>query len=464
MAKTRKISTREQKTITRVLCIAILLLAAIPLAEAQKYMFNRADYATGVGPRAMAVGDFNGDGIMDIVAGDTVDPTHIVSVLLGKPDGTFAPAVNYTVSDGPIGVAVGDFNNDGKLDIVVVTGFLSSAGVDLLLGNGDGTFRPSMFFPVGQAPTSIAVGDFNGDKNLDIAISDNETGANGVYVMLGNGNGTFQAPTPYSTAADPRMVVVADFNKDGKLDLATVNSATQTVSVLLGNGNGTFQAHQDFATQLGCVSLATGDLRNVGKTDIVVGCQTQGQIAVLFSNGNGTFAAAKNYSVPGGVDVVAVGDFNGDGKLDVATTNAGTSGLVSVLPGKGNGTLGTAVAFGTDFGPGPLVAADFNGDGKVDLATANSGGPFGVTIGSISVLLSNGKTLFDGRSDYKVSTSTTSGAYGGIAAADFSGDGKADLVLGISSDDAVSVLLNTGSGTFKPFTEYKLPNGPLAVV
>jgi VCBS repeat protein/HYDIN/CFA65/VesB family protein/FG-GAP repeat protein len=435
-----------------------------PTATAQNYMFNRADYATGAGPRTIAVGDFNGDGKMDVVVGDTSDPSHIVSVLLGKRDGTFKPALNHTVESNPTAVAMGDFNNDGKLDIVVVSGFQSSAGISVLLGNGDGTFKPFVFFSAGQAPTSIAVGDFNGDKNLDIALSDNETGVNGVDILLGNGNGTFQASVLYPTAADPRMVVVADLNKDGKLDLVTVNSGTQTVSTLLGNGDGTFQTHQDFATQAGCVSLATGDLRNAAKVDIVAGCQVNGQVAVLLSNGDGTFKKAKNYSVPGGVDIVAVGDFNGDGKQDVAVTNGSTAGLVSVLPGKGTGTLAAAVAFGTDFGPEGLAAADFNGDGVLDLAIANNATSINGTGGSISVLLSNGKSLFSGRSDYNVSSSSTSGAYGGIAAADFTGDGKPDLVLGITPASTISVLLNKGNGTFNAFKEYSVPGGPQAMV
>ncbi len=454
--------------LTMRLLLLVLVGSLARSAFAQNYAFNRIDYPVGQSPRALAVGDFNGDGKMDIVVADTNDPGDKLSILLGNSDGTFAAAAPITIGGQPTSVAVGDFNNDGKLDIVAVSGFLGSAGFSILLGNGDGTFQHYAFINAGMAPTSIAVGDFNGDKNLDVAISDNETTGNGVYILLGNGNGTFGTPKPYASAADPRMVVVADFNGDHKLDLATVNSASGNVSVLLGKGDGTFPTHAEYTTEAGAVSIAVGDLRHVGKMDLIVGGQSNGNVNVLLSNGNGTFqAVSTKYNVPGGVDIVAVGDFNGDGKLDVAVTNGATAGLVTILTGKGTGILNPAIpatAFGTANGPMGLASADFNGDGVADLVVVNNSSSFsGPPIGSVSVLLSNKKSMFAGRSDYSVSASGTSGAYAGIAAADFNGDGKQDLALGISPASTISVLLNSGTGTFKHFVEYPLPNGPLAV-
>jgi hypothetical protein len=431
------------------------ILSAVS-ASAQTYVFNRADYATGSEPTTVAVGDFNHDGRMDVVVGNTLGAST-VSVLLGKADGTFSSAVNYAVNANPIGVAVGDFNKDGKLDIVAISGFGSGAGISLLLGNGDGTFQPFTFFSTGGELTSIAVGDVNGDGKLDVVMSDN--GSNVVDVVLGNGNGTFQSPTSYPTASDPRMVIVADFNGDHKLDLATANSGSGTVSVLIGNGDGTFQAHVDYATLGGCLSLAAGDLRHVGKLDIVAGTQSVGEVSVLLSNGDGTFQPAVNYSVPGGVDVVAVGDFDGNGKLDVATTSDSVAGLVSVLSGNGDGTLQPALTFGAGGFPVGIATADFNGDGKLDVVTANDGYPSG----SISVLLSEGVGFFAGRSDYSISSAGVTGDYSGIAAADLNGDGKPDLVLGVTFANQISVLLNKGNGTFLPFTTYALPTNPDAL-
>ncbi len=455
---------RASTTLVTILT-ALALVANLP-ASAQTFMFNRADFVTGTGPAVLAVGDFNGDGHMDVVTGND-DTANTVSVLLGKGDGTFATHVDYPVGGGVTGIAVGDFNGDGKLDIAVVYGF-DLARVAVLLGNGDGTFKPFVPTTAGFQGGSIAVGDFNGDGRLDVAVSDNQSAVPGVDIMLGNGDGTFKPPVSYATAADPRMVIVADFNGDSKLDLATANAESETISVLLGNGDGTFQTHKDNSTAIAasCISLAAGALSDNRRLDIVAGCQAEGEVVVLISNGNGTFKAAKAYPVPAGVGDVALGDFNGDGKLDVAVTNGGTYDMVSILPGSGSGTLKAAVAFGTNFGPSGIAAADFNGDGKVDLVTADNGSPFGATVATISVLLSNGKDMFAARTDYSVGDENVTGAYSGIAAADLTGNGKQDLIVPITFafPYEISILMNKGNGTFKPFVSYPLPTGPIAVV
>jgi FG-GAP-like repeat/Abnormal spindle-like microcephaly-assoc'd, ASPM-SPD-2-Hydin/FG-GAP repeat len=447
-----------------VIVVALLAVVATPLISAQTFIFNRADFATGTGPSVLAVGDFNGDGLMDVVTGND-DTANTVSVLLGNGNGTFATHVDYPVGGAVAGIAVGDFNNDGKLDIVVVYGF-DPAKVAVLLGNGDGTFKPFTPTTAGFQGGSIAVGDFNGDGKLDVAVSDNESTIPGVDIMLGNGNGTFEPPVGYATAPDPRMVIAGDFNSDGKVDLATTNAESETISVLLGNGDGTFQTHKDNSTAIAasCISLAAGALSDNRRLDIVAGCQAEGEVVVLISNGNGTFKAAKAYPVPAGVDDVALGDFNGDGKLDVAVTNAGT--MVSILPGTGSGTLKAAVPFGTNYGPSGIASADFNGDGKVDLVTADDGAPFGATVATISVLLSNGKDMFAARTDYSVGNENVTGAYSGIAAADLTGNGKPDLIVPITFayPYEISILMNKGNGTFKPFVSYPLPTGAVAVV
>ena len=450
-------------TTLKLVLLAVLAVAMTPLASAQTFTFNRADFTTGVGPTVVAVGDFNGDSLMDVVTGNGTT-ANTVSVLLGKGDGTFATHVDYAVGGAPQSIAVGDFNGDGELDIIVDYGFENSQ-VAVLLGNGDGTFRTFIPTMAGPQGGGIAIGDFNGDGKLDVAIADNEPPSLGVDIMLGKGDGTFQAPVSYATAGNPRMVAVADFNGDKKLDLATVNAESETVSVLLGNGDGTFQTHQDLTTaKVGsCISLATADLRNDGNIDIIAGCQSAGEIAVFLSNGNGTFKTEKSYAVPDGVDDIVVADVNGDGKLDVAATNGGST--VSVLAGSGTGALKTAVAFGTNYGSIGVSAADFNGDGRLDLVTANSGDPFGVTTANISVLLSNGKDLFAARTDYSVATGTQTGAYSGIAAADLTGNGKFDLVVPITNHVPyeLSVLMNKGTGAFDAPVNYALPINPQAV-
>jgi hypothetical protein len=223
--------------------------------------------------------------------------------------------------------------------------------VSILLGNGDGTFGAAQKFPVGSYPQSVAVGDFNGDGKLDLAVAN--TGPrpftdSSVSVLLGNGDGSFQAAQKFPVGSYPQSVAVGDFNGDGRLDLAVASG--NVVSVLLGKGDGTFQAAQNFPAGSSPSSVAVGDVNGDGVPDLVVTSGTQlsdfitasGTVRVLLGKGDGTFRAfpAGHVSyVPGDfVNSVAVGDFNGDGWLDVVTANAtldaGTfnaSGDVSIL-------------------------------------------------------------------------------------------------------------------------------------
>ena len=167
-----------------VLTLSLLVLLT-PSGWAQSYMFNRADYSTGPGAVSLALGDLNNDGRMDVVVGNA-QGSDSISVLLAKPDGTFGPAVNYAVLGSASSLAVGDFDNDGKLGVTVISGSQGAEGISILLGNGDGTLQQSTFVAAGQSPTGLAVGDFNADGRLDLAISDNGVDVNGVDILLGN--------------------------------------------------------------------------------------------------------------------------------------------------------------------------------------------------------------------------------------------------------------------------------------
>jgi hypothetical protein len=178
--------------------VVILLFSLSALsAPAQTYIFGRADFPVGASAIAVASGDFNGDGIVDLAIVNEADNT--VSVLLGKSDGTFAPQVTYATGLGPLAIATGDFNGDGNLDLAVTDGncVVTKGGticdvklVSILLGNGDGTFRPHFDFATGTQPSALAAGDFNGDGKLDLAVANTQD--NTVSVLLGNGDGTFQ--------------------------------------------------------------------------------------------------------------------------------------------------------------------------------------------------------------------------------------------------------------------------------
>jgi hypothetical protein len=228
------------------------------------------------------------------------------------------------------------------------------------LGNGDGTFRAAVNYDVGSLPSSAAVGDFNGDGKLDVAVTN--AGNNNVSVLLGNGDGTLQAAANYGTGSEPSFVAVGDFNGDGKLDLAVTNATSNNVSVLLGNGDGTFRAAVNYSTGLGPDSVVAGDFNGDGRLDLAVANGGSNSVGVLLGNGDGSFQTAVAYSTVAAF-AIAIGDFTGSGILDLAVPG-------SILVGKGDGTF--QVLSGPNFVNSPsLLAADFNGDGTTDLAGMN---------------------------------------------------------------------------------------------
>jgi len=395
----------------------------------------------------VAVGDFNGDGVPDIAATSPIAQTVII--LLGKGDGNFQPAVSF--SAGLLGgetanLAVGDFNKDGKQDLIIsIGGGVAAAGssVSVLLGKGDGTFSAPLLVASNQTPGQLAVADFNGDGNLDwVAGSATEMF---LTVVLGNGNGTFRAGVNYAVGQGPE-VAAGDFNKDGKLDIVTVDYPTAEVSVLLGNSDGTFQPAIKTPVPGAYYGIAVADLNGDGNPDVVTGDSTGSSprnVNVLLGKGDGTFAAPVRYSTGGsGEGQIALGDFNGDGKLDIAVVNQADS-TISLLLGNGDGTFQAAKivtpALASNGFLGYLVAADFNGDGKLDLAVPDYGGS---AAGKVAILLGNGDGTF------QAPTFLTSGAgSSGLAAADLNKDGKLDLVVA-NQFGTVDVFLGNGNGTF----------------
>jgi hypothetical protein len=313
---------------------------------------------------SVAVGDFNGDGLPDFaVASNTgsLSPSNpggggLMSVLLADRGGGFRFASGGSTSNpillgaGNPSVAVGDFNGDGKLDLVAT----ENAGAAVLLGNGDGTFTPAPSSPtaVDGQPLQVVVGDFNRDGKPDLAVlSWNHT----VSVLLGHGDGTF-ATAPGSPIAlgpgTPGRVAAGDFNRDGKLDLAISNLTQGTVSVLLGNGDATFTPAPGSPIALGGMpsELAVGDFNGDGKPDLAVGNAPSKGLSVLLGRGDGTFSPAPGSPVLVGLSVsgLAVGDFNADRKQDIAFgTGSGQGSGLDLLLGDGGG--GFRPAHGSPF-------------------------------------------------------------------------------------------------------------------
>jgi len=399
-------------------------------------------YDVGPSPSSVTVGDFNGDGKLDLVAANS--GSNDVSVLLGNGDGTLQAAVTYSV--GPVGtspfsVMSGDFNGDGTLDLVAAN--TGSNNVSVLLGNGDGTFQAAVSYPAGSGPRSVTSGDFNGDGKLDLAVTwASQSGASsGVSVLLGNGDGTFQAAVSYSVGpfgtSTPFSVTTGDFNGDENLDLVTANNSN-SVSVLLGNGDGTFQAAVRYPAGDGPRSVTTGDFNGDGKLDLAVANERSNNVSVLLGNGDGTFLSAVNYSVGTSPSSLTSGDFNGDGKPDPVVANL-YSHTVSALLGMGDGIFQPAVSYGVGPNPSSVTGGDLNGDGKLDLVTVNSDN------NSVSVLLGNGDGTFQTAVSYVTGASSSPPAgRSSVTSGDLNGDGKLDLVTANSRDNNVSILLNSG--------------------
>ena len=336
-------------------------------------------------PSAVAVADFNGDGILDLAV--TNAGSNNVNVMLGKGDGTFTTmATSPATGPDPSFIVSGDFNGDGIPDLAISNWdtISNSNTVTILLGSGDGTFTTAATIPApGTGTPFIVSGDFNRDGILDLAVL-NQSGT-AITILLGNGNGTFTATaTSPQTGATPVSIGVGDFNGDGILDLAVVNQGSNTVTILSGNGDGTFTPTAtptpgSQATGVYPVSVTTGDFNQDGKLDLCLG-NDDGSVTVLLGNGDGTFTPPANSPlVAEDAFSIQVGDFNGDGIPDLAVASGYPGGdsasyAVTILLGDGKGNFPTTVTLGQPSTPeyniSPIAVGDFNGDGIPDVAGA----------------------------------------------------------------------------------------------
>ena len=368
--------------------------------------------------------------------GGGISNVNYFSVTIPKTTVPFSTTTTSLGGKGGGDIAIGDFNRDGKLDLAIPT-FVGPSLV-ILLGNGDGTFQARTMVSLPRAPAFIVAADFNGDGNLDLAMSEiNNLGQ--VEVLLGNGDGTFRAAQTFLTGqGQGSAIVAADLNRDGKLDLVIANQNRSSISVLLGNGDGTFQSALNTATGASPVFVAAGDFNSDGKLDLAVSNNGSSSVSILLGNEDGTFAAGATLPVNNFPLYVTAGDFNSDGKLDLAVaTNTQASGSIEVFIGNGDGTFQSGVIYAS----APhfymeTTEVDINGDGSLDLISA-VGCCSLQGVGGMAVLLGNGDGTFQAAKYYQLADGSAF-----AATADLNGDGSTDIIES-GPGPTLSVMLQT---------------------
>ncbi len=393
---------------------------------------NPLGLTMNVDSQAVAVGDFNGDGIPDIatVAGG---PSAPLVILLGNANGTFTAATQTAFSAYTFGpMVVADFNGDGKQDLAILDG--DNNTVTILLGNGDGTFTVAPSSPATAANSKhLVVADFNGDGIPDLAVSN--LSSNSLNIFLGNGDGTFTpvASSPAAASSSPSAIVAGDFNGDGKADLAVSDVYSDTISILLGNGDGTFAPATSVHSGSNGAAIVAADFNGDGKLDLAVGVAgvsgSPDSVTILRGNGDGTFSSPQTTQGTSStaITAIATGDFNSDGIPDVAVANS-SSGTFTIFLGSAGGTF-------TAFSQSPpasiypsfeIAAGDMNGDGRTDLVLGNGSittvsvfvtEPTETATATASIALpASGQHLVDasysGDSNYNASTSGTLSLWG----------------------------------------------------
>ncbi len=358
------------------------------------------------------------------------------------------------VGNEPVAVVTADLSHDSHNDIV--TANYATDDISVLMGNGDGTFQPARSFPAGAGPFALAVGDFNGDGRPDVAVVDNGDSygnGQGVSILLGNGDGTFQSPPTFipMPGSDPSSIVAGDFTGDGVLDLAVTNETAHAVTILMGDGHGGFHADGPsifLGPDADPVSIVAGNFTGLGTLDMAVADQSENEVWLLEGDGHGGFRALAPivlsddpYNQP---QAIVAGDFTGGDLLDlaVASISLDSADNVSILLAQGNGSFLPLppIPLGTYFYPTAITTAQLFRGGPLDLAVADSGTT------DVSLLEGNGHGHFE---QLMPLLDVGNGlAPFAITAGDFNGDGLTDLAATTADPNTVAIELNLGGGQF----------------
>ena len=372
--------------------MAALSLLAAPPSDGQPLSFSRTDYAVGVSPIGIVVGNFDTDSHQDIVVVN--NGNNSFSYLRGAGDGTFLPPVSFSAAAsgaaaGPITAA--DFNLDGNLDVAIAHPGTTALGfgnaVTIHFGDGIGGFStPGSVFTTGGSNTGLDSGDVNGDGKPDIVVGACDSGL--VHLHYGNGDGTFAPPQNLGFnqcgGSSGLSVHAAGLTGAGSLDIVAANHGDPnriSVFVNMGAGFGP-RTHYSPVGDMRGPSLASGDFNGDGYQDVAVGAQLSNLVSVLLGNGLGGLGSPVPFPAGQAPADVGLADFDGDGSLDVVVPNPSVA-EVSVLLGNGAGGLGAPLPFPVGALPVRVAAGDFNGDGRADVAVANN------DASSVTVLISD---------------------------------------------------------------------------
>ena len=360
------------KLIVGLVSIGVMLpLGHVTSSSASKSV--QASYRAGNGPVSVAIGDLNGDGRPDLATANLYANT--ISVLVRTRVGTFQPRRDFRAGGDPRAVAIDDLDGDGARDLVAVN-HTDPGAVSVLLNARGGGFRRRGDFPTSSGPVAAAIGDLNGDGRADV-VTANRTAT--VLLLYNRGRGALEASRRYRTGLEPVSVKIGDLNGDRRRDLVTANFGSNTVSVLINKGDGGFGAKRDYATGLRPTAVAIGDLDGDGRPDLATANLEGSTVSVLLNRGSGRFRQGGEHKAGGDPRSIAIGDLNGDRKRDVVTVNAEAS-TVSVLLNSGDGTFQAPHDSATGRYPVSVAVGDLDDDESPDAVTANLGA------GTVSVL------------------------------------------------------------------------------
>ncbi len=324
--------------------------------------FHNVPYSVAGAPTSVYAADLDGDGDLDLVAGNFT--SFSLSLLQNDGNGVFSAMQEYKIKSVPLGIVAADLDNDGDIDLAIAR---KPNLMSVLKNNANGTFAPMVDYIVGKEPKSLAAADLNGDGDIDLATTNKESDS--VSILENNGNGVFVSKQDYFTPRDPTSIVIADLDGDGHQDLSVANFFSDSFSVFKNKGDGTFPTRKEYAAGLYPNSIYAVDLDGDLDVDIATAHQGANVISIFKNNGDGTFQKKKDYAAGSGQRAIFGADIDGDHDFDLITANAPAS--IAVLQNNGDGTFQPRKSYQIGSNPSALIAADFNNDMVVDLAAAN---------------------------------------------------------------------------------------------